>query len=86
MCLYFLPALALLAVVAKLSARQGGHLYNPIETLARWAVSPRGLVVIAVVAAIAAFMLRSRRKCLAELRRLERLEVDYSAEESLDAG
>jgi hypothetical protein len=82
--LYFFPVLALLAVISKLSSRQGGHLAHPLDTLANWAVSPRGLIVIAVVAIIVAFLVRARRKCRAELYQLEALSLDYHEEARLD--
>jgi F0F1-type ATP synthase assembly protein I len=83
--LYFLPLLALLAVVSKLSARHGGRLDHPLAVFAEWAGSPRGLIVIAIVGLFMAILYRARRKCLTELGKLQALSRDYHAEATLDA-
>jgi len=82
MCL--LPALVLLAVLFRLSIRNGGRLDHPLHLLAEWAVSPRGVTIIAVMGVIIAFQFRSRWRAKAQLRRLQSLKISYREEAMLD--
>ena len=82
--LTFFPLLALLAVLSKLSSREGGQLVHPLETLAAWTASPRGVVVISLVAIIVFFLYRSRQNFIGELRRLDALNDAYREEARLE--
>lgn len=82
--LYLVPIFALMAILFKLSLRQGGKLEHPLEALGQWAISTRGIFGLIGIAVIIALLLRSRRKVKAELRRLENLGRDYRDEAALD--
>jgi hypothetical protein len=73
----FLPTFGLLAVLFKINMRSGGHLEHPLEALADWAVSTRGVIVLGGLAVIMAFLVRAWRKCRSEIARLNELESAY---------
>ena len=82
--LWLFPPFALLAVLFKLSWRQGGELHDPLQALALWAVSTRGIIGLCGIAVIVGLLLRSWRKTRAEIRRLEALDRDYRDEDRMD--
>ncbi|MFN3388847.1 MAG: hypothetical protein ACK40O_07920 [Allosphingosinicella sp.] len=78
--LTFMPVGIILAILFKIAMRNQGRIEDPLGALAQWAVSTRGLVTMAIMAVIVAFLLRSRRRIKAELRRLKALRDDYAEE------
>lgn len=82
--MYLVPAFMLLAILFRLSIRNGGRLDRPFQLLAEWAVSLRGMAIIAVVFIVIALQLRARRRVKAELRRLQALALSYRDEDQRD--
>lgn len=78
--LTFLPLGVVLAILFKIAMRNEGRIPDPLAALAQWAGSTRGLVTMAIMTVIIAFLLRSRRRIKAELRRLKQLREEYAEE------
>lgn len=75
-----LPPLVVAALLAKTSLREGAAVADPVQLLADWARSPRGMISLAVFALIFAFAGRSILRIRAELRRLKALRRAYEEE------
>jgi len=72
------PACILAALLYRVSTR--GEIDHPAIAIARWATSLRGMVALALLAALIIWMVRSRRRQRNELRRLEEIRRDYAEE------
>lgn len=80
------PAIAPLALLVKLGTRIGGDPDVIFEELIRWIGSTRGLFVLGFVFLVMVFLVRSRQRHRAELRRLKALRHAYEDEARRDAG
>jgi hypothetical protein len=78
--LIFVPVLVPTVIVWKVSLRLGGRIPDPWHVMLDWAQSPRGIITMSLMAAAAAFTLRSRRKLKREIRQLEELRAAYREE------
>jgi hypothetical protein len=78
--LIFVPLLVPTVIVWKVSLRLGGRIPDPGQVMLDWAQSPRGIITMSLMAAAAAFTLRSRRKLKREIRQLEELRAAYREE------
>ena len=78
------PLIVPLAVILKRAATTGGDPYAALMGLAEWASSQRGLITLSVLSFMILFLLRSRHRHQAELRRLEDLRRAYEDEARLD--
>jgi hypothetical protein len=76
-----LPPLVLLALLSKMSFRQGGDASDPGRFLLAWAQSPRGMISMAIFALIIALSVRSLLRIRKELRHLETLRRAYEEED-----
>jgi hypothetical protein len=79
------PPTMLIAILFRVSLKNAGHFTHPLGAIAAWASSPRGIIVLILLAALAAWMERSRRRAQGEVRRLEALQADYAEEERREA-
>jgi Flp pilus assembly protein TadB len=84
--LFVFPAIAPLALLVKMGARTGGDPHAIVDELVRWIGSARGLFTLCVLFLIMVFLVRSRQRHLAELRRLRALQHAYEDEARRDAG
>lgn len=74
-----LPPLVVAALLAKMNAR-GGEVSDAGPFLLDWARSPRGMISLAIFAALIALSLRSILRIRNELRRLQNLRRAYEEE------
>lgn len=72
------PLLVPLAVLMKVSTRTGSDILHPVDMLATWAQSTRGILVLLLLSIILGFTYRSRLKIKSELRRLEGIKDAYA--------
>jgi hypothetical protein len=79
-----LPPFVIVALLTKISLRQGGHVADPGGALLAWAQSTRGMISLAVFALIIALSVRSILRIRNELRRLETLRRAYEDENRAD--
>lgn len=77
-----LPPLVIFALLSKMSER--GESSDPGGFLLRWAQSPRGMISLAVFAALIALCIRSILRIRNELATLERLRRAYEEENQAD--
>lgn len=77
-----LPPLVVFALLSKMSAR--GQDSGPGRFLLDWAQSPRGMISLAVFAALIALSLRSIVRIRNELAKLEKLRQAYEEENRAD--
>lgn len=80
----FAPSGIALAVLFKLNMRDDHFWEHPLTDIAEWAMSPRGLFGLTVLAVLVFLALRSRRRIRRELRRLQQLERAYAEERQLE--
>ena len=78
------PLIVPLAVLLKRAAKAGGDPQAAFTGLVEWAGSQRGLITLTVLSLMILFLLRSRHKHRAELRRLEDLRRAYEVEARRD--
>jgi hypothetical protein len=78
------PLIVPLAVLLKRAATTGGDPYAALVGLVQWAGSQRGLITLSVLSLMILFLLRSRHRQQAELRRLEDLRKAYEEEARRD--
>lgn len=78
------PPFVLLVVVLKLSGRGQVGTTGILSGLLEWAQSPRGIIALGLVALLAAYVVRSRRRLRAEMRQLESLRAAYEEEAEHD--
>jgi hypothetical protein len=74
------PPFVLLALLFKDATRHGGRLDAPLDDLASWVVSVRGLITISIFLLMLVVAAASRRKIKNELRRMTDLQAAYAAE------
>lgn len=84
--LIFFPAVAPLALLVKIGSRTGGDPRAIAQELINWTGSARGILTLTFVLLLMVFLLRSRQRHAAELRRLRALQHDYDDEARRDAG
>lgn len=78
------PLIVPLAVILKRAATTGGDPNAVLTGLAEWAGSQRGVITLSVLSLMILFLLRSRHRHKAELRRLEDLRRAYEDEARMD--
>ena len=78
------PLIVPLAVLLKRAAKAGGDPHAAFTGLVEWAGSQRGLITLTILSLMILFLLRSRHKHRAELRRLEDLRRAYEDEARRD--
>ena len=78
------PLIVPLAVLLKRAAHAGGDPHAAFTGLVEWAGSQRGLITLTVLSFMILFLIRSRLKHRAELRRLEDLRRAYEEEARRD--
>ena len=83
--LVIFPLIAPLALLSKMGTRTAGDPDAIAAALLTWAGSPRGLITMLVLVVLMAFLVRARRRYLAELRRLNDLQRAYEDEAKRDA-
>jgi hypothetical protein len=84
--LMLMPLFVGATILFKGSQRSDNKLEHLPEGVWAWASSPRGLIALTVVAVVLAVLVRSRRRLKVELRRLERLRLEYEEENRRDDG
>ena len=78
------PLAAVIALTYKMALRAGGRTELIPATFVEWVQTPRGVITMALLALLFAWGLRTARRTLQELRRLEELRVAYSEEDRQD--
>lgn len=79
-----LPCFALLAILFKVSYRNGGHLDHPLHDLAAWTVSTHGIIVIPTIVILMLYLTQSYRKIIREYQSIKELQIEYREESILD--
>lgn len=82
--LAFFPVGVILALTYKMSLRAGGRTELIPATFVEWVQTPRGLVTLALLALLFAWVLRSAGRLKQELRGLEELRIAYAEEDRND--
>jgi hypothetical protein len=83
--LIFFPVGLPIAILFKIAWRHGGHLAHPLNELAAWTTSIRGMITLPIFVLLGAATIRARLKVKAELRRLSEIEAAYREEAERDA-
>jgi len=76
------PPGILAALLYRVSTR--GEIQHPLLAIAHWATSLRGIAALILLALLALWMLRTRRRHKNELRRLEETRAAYAEEAARD--
>ncbi|HEY7810162.1 MAG TPA: hypothetical protein VIA98_07270 [Allosphingosinicella sp.] len=84
--LLLIPLVMPMALIFKVSIRSGGGPQEVWQAFLLWAQSPRAVVGIALLSALAVLTLRSRRKTKAEILRLQGLREAYRTETDWERG
>ena len=83
--LVLFPPIAPLALLLKMGTRTAADPDAIMGALLTWAGSPRGLITTLVLLVLMIFLVRARRRYLAELRHLQELRRAYEDEARRDA-
>jgi hypothetical protein len=78
------PPAMLLAILFRVSTKNGGDILHPWGAIAAWATSLRGIVALTLLGAIALWNVRARIRLSRELRRLHDMKQDYLEEDRKD--
>ncbi|HEX8578735.1 MAG TPA: hypothetical protein VF655_03980 [Allosphingosinicella sp.] len=84
--LLLIPLVMPMALIFKVSIRSGGGPQEVWHAFLLWAQSPRAVVGITLLSALAVLTLRSRRKTKAEILRLQGLREAYRTETDWERG
>lgn len=82
--LVLIPPLFATAVLFRVTRRTGGEFDHLLEGIVAWASAPRGMIALTIAVLLMARLAYSRRQLRIELRRLEKLRLDYEEESRRD--